>query len=337
MKKVDDSFRDKISDLITASGLTISEFALEKDFIVMDVLRAISKMRHDKFDLVFCGGTCLSKAYGLLERISEDVDIKVVPKSGVELSKGQQRTAVRSLKVEINSVLVGVGFDAADIAVSARDGNSYIIFDAEYLTHFEFDSTMRAKMKLELNLTALSLPSSKRAMGLLFNQFAGIGDDDKIEMPCIDIREALAEKLVAFPRRLALHLTNPEKHQFDQALVRHLFDVHQIVVNNPGIDDPSVLKPLIEKVMNKDAKDFARQFSKFLSDPVGQLTSAMNVAATSPAYADMYADFVRVMVYGPNSPAFVDALRSFYQALNASLPPATLNFKQYEEAEGLAS
>ena len=335
MKKVDSTFRDKIADLITANGLSISEFALEKDFIVTDVLRAISKISHDKFDLVFCGGTCLSKAYGLLERISEDVDIKVVPKVGVELSQGQQRTAIRVLKADIKAALVEVGFDATHIVMSARDGNSYVVFDAEYSTHFNVTPAMRGKMKLALNLTALSLPSSKREMGLLFNQFAGLVDNNKIEMPCIDIREALAEKLVAFPRRLALHLTNPEKHKFDQALVRHLFDVHQIIVNNPDIDYPATLKPLIARVMDKDAKDFARQFPKFLSDPVGQLTSAMLVAETGRAYAVMYSEFVRVMVYGTNSPSFVDALTSFRQVLKSSLPPPTLNYKQHEAADVL--
>lgn len=41
MKKVDDAFRDKISDLILENELYISEFALEKDFIVTDMLQAI--------------------------------------------------------------------------------------------------------------------------------------------------------------------------------------------------------------------------------------------------------------------------------------------------------
>jgi hypothetical protein len=41
MKKVDATFREKISDLILENELSISEFALEKDFIVTDVLQAI--------------------------------------------------------------------------------------------------------------------------------------------------------------------------------------------------------------------------------------------------------------------------------------------------------
>ena len=55
MKKVETAFRDKISDLILENDLTISEFALEKDFIVTDVLHAISKINNEKFNFVFVG------------------------------------------------------------------------------------------------------------------------------------------------------------------------------------------------------------------------------------------------------------------------------------------
>ncbi|SMC58155.1 hypothetical protein [Polynucleobacter kasalickyi] len=53
MKKVNDSIRDQIADLIVAKDLVISEFALEKDFIVTDVLHAISHINNDQFDIVF--------------------------------------------------------------------------------------------------------------------------------------------------------------------------------------------------------------------------------------------------------------------------------------------
>lgn len=42
-------------------------------------------IRHPNTRLVFCGGTSLSKAYELIERMSEEVDLKVVldePKVG---------------------------------------------------------------------------------------------------------------------------------------------------------------------------------------------------------------------------------------------------------------
>jgi hypothetical protein len=128
IKRVAHSLRDQISDLMVANDLRIAEFALEKDFIVTDVLRALSKLKHDKFESVFCGGTCLSKAYGLLERISEVVDAKVVQRQGVNLSQSQRRAAMSSLKLQIIAALESVGFEKQDIKQYARDKNSYLFF-----------------------------------------------------------------------------------------------------------------------------------------------------------------------------------------------------------------
>ena len=52
---------------------------IEKDFWVTEVLRgAISAATADNIEIVFKGGTSLSKAFGLIHRFSEDVDILVV-------------------------------------------------------------------------------------------------------------------------------------------------------------------------------------------------------------------------------------------------------------------
>ncbi len=281
MKKVEDTFWNKISDLILENELSVSEFALEKDFIVTDVLQAISKINHEKFNLVFCGGTCLSKAYGLLERVSEDVDVKLVPKPGVVLNANQRRSAISKLKKDIVQALLNVGFEEGDIQLKALDRNSCVEFTAEYSTHFDVEPAMRAAIKLELNYTNLSVPSVDLDMGLLFDELAG-KKTQTIKMQCVDIREALIEKLVSFPRRLAMHLTDAERFKFDKALVRHLFDVHRIVQGNTTITQDVTLKSLLLSAMDKDAKDFVHQYPRFFKDPVGEIQNAMNVAKSKP-------------------------------------------------------
>ncbi|MFT5588329.1 MAG: putative nucleotidyltransferase component of viral defense system [Bradyrhizobium sp.] len=332
MKKVEESCRQNIADLIIANDLTISEFALEKDFIVTDVLRAISTIQNDTFDLVFCGGTCLSKAYRLLERISEDVDIKVVPKHGITLSNNQCRTAVSKLKQDIVEALKSTGFGADEIGQEALDGNTYVVFNIAYSTHFEFEPAMRATVKLELNTTHLSLPSVQFEIGLLFNQLAGIEDSQKLKMQCVNIREALVEKLISFPRRLAMHLTAPERFKFDAALVRHLFDVHRIIQNMPELNREQTLKPLLAIAMEKDAKDFARQYPEFLANPVGEINKAMKVAMSDPAYRNKYDKFVAVMVYGAEVPSFDEAIGCFVNLLTATLPLSSVDYLHHMPA-----
>lgn len=116
MKKLDQGTAERISDLINDLELSISDYALEKDFMVSEALGALASMRSEEFDLIFCGGTCLSKAYGILERFSEDIDIKVVTKPGFRFSsRSQQKVALSRLKSKVLDTLADAGFDRIQI------------------------------------------------------------------------------------------------------------------------------------------------------------------------------------------------------------------------------
>ena len=59
-----------------AERLSISPTAVEKDYWVSEVLRALS--RDFAGDFVFKGGTSLSKAYKCTQRFSEDIDVLIL-------------------------------------------------------------------------------------------------------------------------------------------------------------------------------------------------------------------------------------------------------------------
>ena len=50
---------------------------LEKDEHLTAALQAVFGLSFEHASLVFCGGTSLSKAHSLIERMSEDADIKL--------------------------------------------------------------------------------------------------------------------------------------------------------------------------------------------------------------------------------------------------------------------
>jgi len=60
-----------------ASRLGLDPIAVEKDFWVCWVLDKLFKLPGDHPDLLFKGGTSLSKAFGLIHRFSEDIDLTV--------------------------------------------------------------------------------------------------------------------------------------------------------------------------------------------------------------------------------------------------------------------
>ena len=80
------------------SGLqTLSEDILEKEVIVKEVILEVAKVGQDSgFQLVFSGGTSLSQGWGLIERISEDVDFRVISPSFP--SKNPKSKALSGLK-----------------------------------------------------------------------------------------------------------------------------------------------------------------------------------------------------------------------------------------------
>jgi predicted nucleotidyltransferase component of viral defense system len=51
---------------------------VEKDFFTVKALSICATVKSELFLLVFAGGTCLSKTYKMVERMSEDVDIKII-------------------------------------------------------------------------------------------------------------------------------------------------------------------------------------------------------------------------------------------------------------------
>lgn len=66
------------ADLFTAAAQkmrTLRAEVVEKDFWVCWVLRAVFTLPDPPADLIFKGGTSLSKVYGAIERFSEDVDL----------------------------------------------------------------------------------------------------------------------------------------------------------------------------------------------------------------------------------------------------------------------
>lgn len=70
----DRDFDDLLRIVADEHGLAVA--LVEKDYWVTHVLWALLRQG---FDIWFKGGTSLSKGFGLIERFSEDLDLKVSP------------------------------------------------------------------------------------------------------------------------------------------------------------------------------------------------------------------------------------------------------------------
>ena len=70
---------------LTAETIGLPQVYVEKDYWITKALKYLSESAHVD-ELVFKGGTSLSKAYRLIDRFSEDIDLAIFPgdKSGNE-------------------------------------------------------------------------------------------------------------------------------------------------------------------------------------------------------------------------------------------------------------
>ncbi|MCD7878543.1 MAG: nucleotidyl transferase AbiEii/AbiGii toxin family protein [Candidatus Gastranaerophilales bacterium] len=86
----------------TARQVNLSEFIVEKDYWVTYLLKNPVKSEFAN-EFVFKGGTCLSKAYNLIERFSEDIDLLML-----ETEKTQSKTQKEKRLVALREYIDGL-------------------------------------------------------------------------------------------------------------------------------------------------------------------------------------------------------------------------------------
>lgn len=86
----------------TAKQVNLSEFIVEKDYWVTYLLKNLVKSEFAS-EFVFKGGTCLSKAYNLIERFSEDIDLLMLETNKTQ-SKTQKEKRLIALREYINGL-----------------------------------------------------------------------------------------------------------------------------------------------------------------------------------------------------------------------------------------
>ena len=96
LKLTDDQRRATIANLEYISGIRAK--AIEKDWWVTLTLKALFNGKYAK-EIVFKGGTSLSKCWNLIQRFSEDIDIALSPEAfGMAYTKDPSKNYVSNLK-----------------------------------------------------------------------------------------------------------------------------------------------------------------------------------------------------------------------------------------------
>jgi len=337
MRTLPDQLRVNIEDASTAGILKSMPAAVaEKDQHITDALHALSQihvthvaaqLNRRKGDprpatvnvatrLVFAGGTCLSKAYGLIERMSEDIDIKVqldAPPEGYAFLKGlSDRGRLKTLHAEVERVLAELGFhwvmDKGNPCL--RDNSHYYCLLVSYQAHFQdVTGTLRPQLKIELVCRPPLISSQPQNLGYMLEKLSGSKDPFLFSMECITVAETLAEKVLSLLRRCASSWDGCQPGEFDTALVRHVYDVWRVVMSHPEALEAAT--HVFALSVAKDVQESGRQHPEFAAHPFAVLRRTLEAAATHEGLKANFEQRLVPLLYAGERPDYVTCFATF--------------------------
>lgn len=282
---------------------------LEKDEHLSDALAALFALQLDDITLVFCGGSSLSKSHGVIERMSEDADVKVVLSPALlKLSGNQLRSRLSKLKAAVTEALAATGLELELGSSTARNQNHYFRSEWLYQPVFAPAIGLRPHLQVEFTVRTPMLPTVDLPIARLADQMAGKKTDSP-SVPTISLAETVAEKVLSFLRRFAQHRAGEMRQDWDTTLVRHIYDVHCIFQRYPEVvsDAATAFPQLVEG----DRQEFGSQSPDFAESPKRVLSEALAKIAGDVQSQDEYARQLLPLVYGGGHPSYAEAFASF--------------------------
>lgn len=237
--------RDAFAELLigAANELAIPTAIIEKDYYVTIALKRLSD-RID--DMVFKGGTSLTKCYQLLNRFSEDIDLSYTAESGVP---GEARK--RKLKRAVVGVMEELEFPILNIE-NTRSRRNYNCYRAIYPSIFEHAGILKPELVVETYIALLPFPTAQRNVDNYIYRFlkkinrlelAEKYDLMPFEITTQTIERTLVDKVFALCDYYLLG--EIERHS------RHLYDIHKIVEEIGITDKLSKLIPQVRAVRSE--------------------------------------------------------------------------------------
>lgn len=245
---------------VAAELLGIPAAVVEKDYWVAQALRGLQAEHPHEF--IFKGGTSLSKAYGLIERFSEDVDILVRERDGeannARYKRINQMTAVAA---------AAVGDPGVREKVSAERTGLHRTERLHYSRDLGGPALMPPHIRLDIGLAGGVEPNETRPIGtLLGNVLAdeqGIDPTDfddlaPFEVPVLHPGRTLVEKLQLVHTAVTRSEGDVGRLAGFRA-TRHFYDIHCLLDHEPScrlLTDRTQFDAMLDDAVRVSSKHF---------------------------------------------------------------------------------
>ena len=210
-------FRDVI--LLTSQKLEVSEDIVEKDYYVTLILKKLSQI---EYPIVFKGGTSLSKAFNVIDRFSEDIDITFSEHLGEARRKKLKYKILKPIADELGLVIRN--FDSVE---SDKNLNHYDFY-YEPVTGDQVINAIPPYVKLETSLMSYAFPTEERKLGNYILE--ALGADEKELFSVYDLQpfpmrvQSLNRTLIDKIFALCDYYLQGKAHRN----ARHLYDIYKL-------------------------------------------------------------------------------------------------------------
>ena len=233
----------------TSLYMRIADRAMvEKDYYITLFLSEIAKRQKN---IIFKGGTSLSKCHKIINRFSEDLDLSLSPLTG-KVTEGQRK----KLKKDILDIIGETGFflENPDFIRSRRDFNRYVINYHPAISQ----SYLAKNLIVETSVHIMPFPNETwEVTSYLYDYLRHMNADTQIEKYMLkpfkitvqSLERTFADKIFAIAD---YYLSNKSMR-----LSRHIYDLHKIY---PEIKFDEAFTNLVSDV-RRARKDHSACFS----------------------------------------------------------------------------
>ena len=314
---IKDTEKEAIFNAIaTENGMT--PFAVEKDWWVSRTLDIIFKMDVGKH-LVFKGGTSLSKAWKLIHRFSEDIDLAINKDFFKAYTGDISRSKIKALKEDAGKYTTGIfleelkkefdqrGFSNLNFnVVKSEDSDQDPRILEIYYPNVIKPSTdyISPRVQLEISCRSLREPFSEREFGSLVDETY---HDKNFSSPLFNVPTVNAERTF-LEKVFLLHeeFHRPSGKIRVDRLSRHLYDIFQLTkakIDEKAIND----KQLYETIVAHRHK-FTRMGGVDYNSHNPQSLNPVPIDTVIKAWEDDYVKMKEDMIYEEAKPSFTELI-----------------------------
>lgn len=321
----------------TGANMNLSPNIVEKDFWVCWVLEKLFAMHELSDSLIFKGGTSLSKAYRLIERFSEDIDISIDratlgfgnedndPEADVGSNERQRR--IKRLGEAccevINNIVIPEIKTLIEKELGTCDGWSVLVDedDPDLQTILYYYPTvaasgpgayMKPAVRIEMGARSDNWPSETVDIASYVAQhFSGAFD-----APVFPVK-VLAPERTFWEKATLLHAEyhRPQAKTAPNRLSRHYYDMARLI--QAGLGEKAVAGiELLHRVIQHKNIFFRSGWASYDTARQGTLRLAPNLERMESLKADY--ENMKDMFFGsrPDFPSIVDILANWQNRFN---------------------